>query len=269
MGYNKLVKLLENLAAIILPLFARRFTHIGSLYFGPNPSVTDPSCMDTTPKPNQLQYSAFPFSPTLSMSEMTPKSHAINPFKCVAHEFHVGPIISWPFFGSNRGDLTHPNEMNRGPWSTAKSYFASCADREINGVIREIEGKCAPHRLHLDPDQIHTSRHHHLKAVPGDQSDDSDEWDLEESEEEWEGPGDVMYRDYRRMQRSTFLVAHISRREECVRKEMERWIHMMERLVQATDTNGVEEFGLDCHDLSLENIFVDADDHSKIVRSLA
>ena len=29
---------------------------------------------------------------------------------------------------------------------------------------------------------------------------------------------------------------------------------------------GGEEFGMDCHDLSLENIFVDEDDHSKIVR---
>ena len=67
-----------------------------------------------------------------------------------------------------------------------------------------------PHRIHLDPDQIRMSQNHHLKAVPGDQSDDSDEWCLEESEEEW-GPGDVMYRDYRRMQRSPFLVAHVLR----------------------------------------------------------
>ena len=29
-----------------------------------------------------------------------------------------------------------------------------------------------------------------------------------------------------------------------------------------------EEFSLDCHDLSLENVFVDADDHSKIVSRL-
>jgi hypothetical protein len=164
--------------------------------------------------------------------------------------------------------LTHPDEINRGPWSTAKDYFASCAEREIKGVIREAEGKAAPHRLHLDPDQIQTSRHHHVKAVPGDQSDDSDEWDLEESEEEWEGPGDIMYSDYRRMQRCTFLVAHISRREESVRKEMERWVNMMERLVYAVGNQGNEEFGIDCHDLSLDNVFVDADDNSKIVSLL-
>jgi hypothetical protein len=30
--------------------------------------------------------------------------------------------------------------------------------------------------------------------------------------------------------------------------------------------SGTEAFGLDCHDLSLENIFVDDNDHSKIVR---
>jgi hypothetical protein len=137
-------------------------------------------------------------------------------------------------------------------------------DREIAGVVREAEGKAAPHRLHLDPDEINSSRHHHIQAVPGDESDDSEEWDLEESEEEWDGPGDTMYRDYRRMQRSTFLVAHVMQREQACRQEMERWIRVMERLGVGTEL-GVEEFGLDCHDLSLENIFVDDNDHSKIV----
>jgi len=184
--------------------------------------------------------------------------------------FHVGPIISWPFFGSNRGELSHPDEMDRGPWSTTESYLISCAQREIDGVIRENEGQSAPHRLHLDPDEIQSSRHHHLKAVPGDESDDSDEWDLQESEEEWEGPGDAMYRDYRRMQRSTFLVAHMAKRVESVRQEMQRWVRVMERLGVGAGGGGEvggEEFGLDCHDLSLENIFVDEDDHSTIVSS--
>ena len=107
---------------------------------------------------------------------------------------HVGPIISWAFFGSNRGELSHPNEIDRGPWSSTESYLISCAQRETDGVIRENEGKAAPHKLHLDPDEIRSSKHRRLTAVPGDES---DEWDLQESEEEWEGPGDVMYRDYR------------------------------------------------------------------------
>jgi hypothetical protein len=160
----------------------------------------------------------------------------------------------------------HPHELNRGPWSSTRSYFASCAEREISGVIRENEGRSAPHRLHLDPDEILSSRHHRMRAVPGDESDESDEWDLEESEDEWEGPGDAMYRDYRRMQRSTFLVAHLSQREEQVRKEMARWTSLMERLRKLTVSDADEQFGLDCHDLSLDNIFVDAVDNSKIVR---
>lgn len=162
----------------------------------------------------------------------------------------------------------HPSEINRGPWSTCYSYLLSCAEREINGVIRENEGKSAPHRIHLDPDEIMSSRHHQLKAVPGDQSDESDEWELEESEGEWEGPGDVMYRDYRRMQRSTFLVAHMVEREQCVRQETDRWLKVMERLgvsVDGGDSGVTEEFGLDLHDLSLENMFVDERDHTKIV----
>lgn len=136
-------------------------------------------------------------------------------------------------------------------------------------MISENEGRSAPHRLHLDPDEIHSSRHHRLNAVPGDESDDSDEYDLEESEEEWEGPGDVMYRDYRRMQRSTFLFTHMAQRERAVRKEMDRWMSVMERLIQVIDQDRghqSEEFGLDCHDLSLENVFVDEVDHTKIVR---
>ncbi|TFY76329.1 hypothetical protein EWM64_g7681, partial [Hericium alpestre] len=181
--------------------------------------------------------------------------------------FEVGPIISWPFFGSNRGDLAHPTEIDRGPWSTTHAYFEACAAREIAGVQSENAGKTAPHRLHLDPDEILSSRHHHLRAVPGDRSDESDEWDWEDSEGECEGPGDTMYRDYRRMQRSTFLVSHLSQREDAVRREMARWIRMMERLAAGLPELGgrSEEFGLDLHDLSLENVFVDPHDTSKIV----
>ncbi|KAG6884926.1 hypothetical protein C0993_007190 [Termitomyces sp. T159_Od127] len=266
LSHNDLVTLLENLAGLLLPLFAHRFSDIGSLYSGPNPygplSSTAP-----TPKAIQLPYSAYPFSPTLSMSNLVTSN--LNHVKAklaqaTGSEFHIGPIISWPFFGTNRGELTHPKELNRGPWPSSSSYFSSCAQREIESVIRENEGRSAPHRLHLDPDEILSSRHHRMKAVPDDESDDSDEWDLEESEEEWEGPGDAMYRDYRRMQRSTFLIAHLSQREELVRKEMARWMNLMERLAKATLGNAPESFGLDLHDLSLENIFVDAEDPTKI-----
>ena len=41
----------------------------------------------------------------------------------------------------------------------------------------------------------------------------------------------------------------------------------MERLIKFVEREGAyEEFGLDCHDLSLENVFVDEVDHTKIVR---
>lgn len=264
MCYTELARLLENLAEMLLPLFAHRFSDIGSLYSGPNP-YGPLSSSAPTPKAVQLPYSAFPFSPTLNMPNLVMSKLDNTKSQAVSREFHIGPIISWPFFGTNRGELTHPTELNRGPWPTSSSYFASCTEREIAGVIRENEGRAAPHRLHLDPDEILASRHHRMKAVPGDESDESDEWDLEESEEEWEGPGDAMYRDYRRMQRSTFLVAHLSEREERVQKEMARWINMMERLAKVTLDDVPEQFSLDCHDLSLENIFVDSEDHSKIV----
>ena len=75
-----------------------------------------------------------------------------------------------------------------------------------------------------------------------------------------------MYRDYRRMQRTTFLVAHLAQREELVKQEMSRWMDLMERLSRLNKADTPEEFGLDCHDLNLENIFVDSDNPSKIVR---
>ncbi|KAF5336430.1 hypothetical protein D9611_006624 [Ephemerocybe angulata] len=260
--YSDLTKLVKNLASLVIQLFAHRFTDIGSLYFGPDPRREAMASGTPTPKAALNHYSGFPFSPTLGPLTRTPSMQSVH---TVTHEYHVGPIISWPFFGSNRGELAHPTELNRGPWASTSSYLDSCVQREIDGVLRENAGSAAPHRLHLDPDEILSSRHHKLRAVPGDESDDSDEYDLEESEEEWEGPGSAMYRDYRRNQRSTFLVAHLTQREEAVRREMGRWKFLMGRLVQTVQKEGKrEEFGLDCHDLSLENVFVDAEDHTKI-----
>lgn len=218
-----------------------------------------------TPSSLSLNFSSL-LTPTPTVHPPRSISHYLSPHKSTG-EFHVGPIVSWPFFGSNRGDLVHPTEIDLGPWPTTRAYFQACVNREIQGVIRENEGKAAPHRLHLDPDEIQSSRHHHLQAVPGDRSDDSDEWDIEESEEEWDGPGDMMYRDYRRHQRSTFLVAHMNQREQSVREEMGRWKGMMERLITLLEnpSGRPEHFSFDLHDLSLENIFVDSKDHSKIV----
>jgi hypothetical protein len=279
LSYNELAKLVKNTVRIIIPVFAHRFSQIGSLYSGATPQRSLSSGIPT-PKAS-FHNAAYPFSTIQAISAisatLTPRplaaSLAITPTPSNTNpwtEFHVGPIITWPFFGSNRGFLSHPSELNRGPWARTHSYLSSCADREIQGVISENEGRSAPHRLHLDPDEIMSSRHHRLKAVPGDESDDSDEYDLEESEEEWEGPGDAMYRDYRRMQRSTFLFTHMAQREKTVRKEMGRWMSVMERLIKFVERDGgsdrPEEFGLDCHDLSLENVFVDEVDHTKIVR---
>jgi len=262
--------LVDNLASIILPLFAHRFSSIGSLYNGPSPEETRPVTARPSSIPTPTPASgSFNLSPLTPMPNVHPRSNGHH--HSLQHrstgEFHVGPIVSWAFFGSNRGDLVHPTEIDLGPWPTTHTYLQACANREVRGVIRENEGKAAPHRIHLDPDEIQSSRHHHLQAVPGDRSDDSDEWDIEESEEEWDGPGDTMYRDYRRHQRCTFLVAQLNEREQSVRGEMNRWKQMMERLMALIESPSgrPEQFSFDLHDLSLENIFVDTKDHSKIV----
>lgn len=274
LSYSDLVKLLTSIAELVIPLFAHRFSKLGSIYFGPDPKLAiSNSSVAATPKALQMHYSAFPFSPRLPDAPDPLDQAPLAGLPVSGREFHVGPIISWPFFGSNRGELKHPEEINLGPWTSTQAYLASCMSREVNGVIQENEGKSAPHKLHLDPDEIYSSRHHKLKAVPGDESDDSDEYDdLEESRAEWDGPGDAMYRDYRRMQRSTFLLAHLKERENSVRKEMSRWLHLMERLTKALDKEGQAHgleaedgfFAFDCHDLNLENMFVDAKDPSRI-----
>ncbi|KAI0674412.1 hypothetical protein C8Q78DRAFT_966908 [Trametes maxima] len=262
MPHNTLAALMENMAELVVPLFAHRFPMIGSLYDGPDPNAPS-NIASSLPTPTPTTY-----------TRLTNISDAVSKLQLqqdASKELHVGPIVSWPFFGSNRGDLSHPDELNRGPWRTTREYLHSCAEREVRGVILENEGKAAPHKLHLDPDEIETSRHHKVAALSDDQSDQSDEWDLEESEAEWDGPGDTMYQDYRRMQRTTFLVAHLKEREERVRAEMDRFLRMMERLGAAGHPEGdgggggsAEEFSLDCHDLNLENVFVDENDNSKI-----
>lgn len=263
MSHTELMNLIDNLTTLILPLWAHRFPKIGSLYLGPDPNpVAESASSAATPTATHQLLRTLSMTPVASQNG--------HPAPSPESEFHVGPIISWPFFGSNRGELVHPTEINRGPWSSTQEYLQACAQREITGVKLENEGKTAPHRLHLDPDEIISSRHHKVSALTGDVSDTSDEWDWEESEAEWEGPGNRMYQDYRRMQRTTFLVAHLQQREEKVKEEMGRFVRMMERLgaVKQADEGVPEEFTLDCHDLNLENVFVDENDVSKIVSCL-
>ena len=196
MLFRSLMRLMRNVAMLMLPLFALRFPRIGSLYMGADPQPVTDSAPSSSPTPTVSHH----LPRTLNMSPLPASERQSTP--APLSEFHVGPIISWPFFGSNRGDLSHPDEINRGPWATTHDYLMSCADREVQGVELENEGKTAPHRLHLDPDEILSSRHHKVNALTGDVSDDSDEWDMEESEAEWDGPGNRMYQDYRQIGRA-------------------------------------------------------------------
>ncbi|RDX54617.1 hypothetical protein OH76DRAFT_1340911 [Lentinus brumalis] len=268
MPHEQLIALVENIAMLVIPLFGHRFPMIGSLYNGPDPNA-HPDISSSLPTPTPSTYQRYTnITDAFDRLQMEQAGGS----QTETAETHVGPIISWPFFGSNRGELSHPDELNRGPWRSTHEYLLSCVEREIQGVILENEGKAAPHRLHLDPDEISTSRHHKVTALPDDRSDASDEWDWEESENEWEGPGDTMYQDYRRMQRTTFLVAHLTERVERVKAEMARFLRLMERLGVVAHDEGdggggeapPEEFSIDCHDLNLENVFVDEHDNSKI-----
>ncbi|KAL5521525.1 hypothetical protein ACEPAF_2273 [Sanghuangporus sanghuang] len=295
----------------------------------PTPTRT-PSCDTTglpTPKHEKPHFSGLSLAHLASSRlVLAVGRHRWSlPAPSLPQSFHVGPIISWPFFGSNRGDLSHtsfPPEIERGPWTSTPPYLRACVNREVLGVARENEGRAKPHRLHLDPDDV-LPRGAKKRSKKGEYVwgygfvkrarlagfEDEDEEDEEQpgEDDESELPSDdrvesdddsssdspalsigsdvdedMMYQDYRRFQRSTFLIAELQRREKRVRGEMERWRRCMivlegvlEEVVGKVQANhsrhkegvgGNEEglFSLDCHDLSLDNVFVDEKDNSKI-----
>lgn len=314
------------------------------------PSTSSLGLLTPRPRKTPPQFSSLSLTPaSLSRSSSTDGRHAqgllavhsshfhsaLSRLALVEEEtkFHVGPIISWPFFGSHRGELSHATpipEIDRGPWRSTAAYLKACVEREAQGVARENEGRAKPHRLHLDPDEVvprgrskgkrgeyvwgygFVKRARLAGYGEGDDLDDLGEVEEEhgenvsgsetpsddrDSDSDSDGGSptpsinsdsdeDMMYRDYRRFQRSTFLVAELSRRERCVRSEMGRWkkcVEGMEKVLREViervqgregwHKEGVggpadegEMFGLDCHDLSLDNVFVDVHDPSKIVR---
>lgn len=94
------------------------------------------------------------------------------------------------------------------------------------------------------------------------------------SEETSDSDEEVFYRDYRANLRSSLLVAQHASRVGAVEDDMARFRRFMERelevvekelAVDAAAGGGGGQFTLHAHDLSLANIFVDEDEHSKIV----
>ena len=74
------------------------------------------------------------------------------------------------------------------------------------------------------------------------------------------------YMDYRSHIRSSLLVTHQQRRLESCRTDMQSVMeYMTQTLGVDADDPEFGEFGLDLHDLSTANVFVDPDDLGKIV----
>jgi hypothetical protein len=162
---------MTNAAGLLIPLFGHRFDKIGSLYLEDSQSAFPsgaPSPMNlstprvasssvATPRPGD---SATPKMSYLGSATARPLSAALSLLAAgkppIPRELGtvVGPIVSWPFFGSHRGELTKTEDIDRGPFASTFDYLIGCAFREIRGVIRENEGKAAPHRISLDPDEV-------------------------------------------------------------------------------------------------------------------
>ncbi|EJD36287.1 hypothetical protein AURDEDRAFT_117129 [Auricularia subglabra TFB-10046 SS5] len=226
---DTLRKLLRNVAELIVPLFAHRFPKTGSLYMS-----------------RPLKYY---------------QTRAPTGAPPTGDEFFVGPIVSWAFFGGGRGE---ESSIDRGPWSSTRAYLTSATEREIDAVRAEGSGRAQHHRPHLPPEDYEYDS-------STDVSDNEDEhwrtarWargagGISDSDSD---PGEVAYRDYRRTQRGSFLIAHTVQRVDACKKEMARFLRVMESL-GAYPSGGKDEFSLDMHDISLQNIFVDEEDPSKI-----
>jgi hypothetical protein len=239
---------MANLARIVLRISNLRFPGIGSIYT----STSLSQCTTTIPIPNK--------------EERNNKHSTVS--------YSLGPLISWPFFGSSRGLL---RTLDRGPWRYTESYLESCARREINDVIRENEGRMMgkkPMRMpstgNSDEAADNTggieagSESYQYPPSDGPSSPSSTISSLE-----FDDPADTFYRDYRAAQRFDFLVAHTNTREVNVRNEMGMALNYFGRLLdewaKSNTEMGTKAFGLDLHDLSRENVFVDEKDHSKVV----
>jgi hypothetical protein len=244
---------MTNLASIILRISNLRFPGIGSIYLptihSQQPTITKAIPIST---PNQDSHD---------------NSYSFNV------SYILGPIISWPFFGSSRG---LQSSLNRGPWRSTDSYLESCAQREVEDVIRENEGRVKGKKPMRMPS---SGRSVEVNDSPGEREVGTDLFRYQSlggspspssstSSLELEDPADTFYRDYRASQRSSYLVALTNSREVSVRDEMEvalgAFAKLLEELEKANTGTAAQQFGLDLHDLSRDNIFVDEDDHSKV-----
>ena len=81
----------------------------GSLYDSPNPN-THPDLSSSLPMPTPSSYRHF-----TSIANACNKLQVQQQASPMCNT-HVGLIIPRPFFSSNRGELAHPDEVNRGLW---------------------------------------------------------------------------------------------------------------------------------------------------------
>jgi hypothetical protein len=265
--------LLESLAKIVLKVSKLRFPGIGSIY-GSTSWEESKGIIGVGSSGGKIPIPS-------SSSSSVPGAKQSN------QSFTLGPIISWPFFGSTRG-LLPQSLLHRGPWRSTGDYLEACSKREVDDVIRENEGRVKGRRPMRRP-RMRNGRGEDEGAEESEGG-SAEEEEVAEGEIEVDGeegqstslgsspvstsssldphedPEDTFYRDYRASQRSTFLVAHTGARERSVRGEMSVVLGVFGRLLREwEDVCGEEEFGIDLHDLSRENVFVDPDDWTKVV----
>ncbi|KAJ7848666.1 hypothetical protein B0H14DRAFT_3453072 [Mycena olivaceomarginata] len=263
-----------------------------SLYLGPDPTAPSPpshsnaptptltrastltmsslstafSALADTPRASQKQetYGSFPFTPAL-----TPRA---PPFPSTMSGPSSPGRSSAPSVATSppRPSAASPEYVPRGPFPATPAYFAGCVEREVLAVQRENAGSAAGHRLHLDPAEILSSRHHRVVGVEGDESDDSDRVGAGGERGRVGGPGG---RDVSRLSTGAkggvFGGAYTEEGGESVRREFgevdARGGAVERRVARGGGEGGAEEeFALDAHDLSLENVFVDPADPTVI-----
>ena len=187
--------------------------------------------------------------------------------------------------GAERGHRPHLPPRDRVRMATTVSTPGggmNSRNRSRTGTaVHSVRG--GPHAVHIGPSSQYFTRDvsgsGSGNASPGpgaanDADDSNSVISTESSSTSSEASSDeeAFYRDYRVNLRSSLLVAQHAARLQAVEDDMNKFMRYMNYeigIVQKELVSTVEQdggFTLHAHDLSLANIFVDEEEHSKIVR---
>jgi len=181
--------------------------------------------------------------------------------------------------GTERGHRPHLPPRDRVRMATVSTPGGGMSSRSRSRpgtAVHSVRG--GPHAMHIgSPSRYFPSGSDNaspglVSGGAGNTPDDDDSDSTESSSSSLSSSSSQLYYDYRANLRSSLLVAQHTTRLRAVEDDMDRFMRYLNYelgVVQKELGAAVEQdrgFTLHAHDLSLANIFVDEEEHSKIVR---